>query len=1180
MEKGHQNRRKGLWRQVRVLSRFVWGLFARVSLVRMDRGPVIDRFAACYGEPPERTLHELIAVALLTLIALQSELEPGAPAPGAAAPVDAEVDAERDVERARTTAAATEALLGTDHPDVARDLTELAYLLHDVGDYSAARPVYERALAIREAALGADHPDTAESLENFGNLLQDLGEFSAAQSHYERALAITVRALGPDHPDSATRTDNLAVLLRLRGEFDLARPLFERALAVTEATLGPNHPDTATSLDHLAGVLQDLGEYEDARPLYERALEITARTLGRDHPDMATSEYNLAGLLRLLGEHEAARPLAEHALETCERELGANHPHTSEVLGLLAGLLHDLDDFDAALPLAERALSIRETAFGPAHPETADSLNHLATLHHDLGDYVAARPLYERALAVREEALGPDHTDTATSLENLGNLHQDLADYAAARTLYERALAITEAALGSDHPETATRLDNLASVLQDLEEFEAARPLYERALAIAEATLGPDHLDTAVSLNNLADLLQDLEQFGAARPLYERALAITELALGPDHADTASSLDKLGRLLHDIGEFDAALPLIERALAISEDVLGVDHPYAAISRDNLARIQLGRGDAAAAWEISGRGRERRRLAIEHTLTAQSEGESFRYVAALLAHLELRLSLVEHLDEDSRGTAAVEAYSEFLDWKGRIARMLLQSRERLARNANSEERALLDALREKQGELSRLALLIDVVDRTAHARQLDELRAERNRIEVDLNRAATSSAEATKTSVLDVRTALPDDSAVIDFFVHRHYSTQLRDFTEPRVTAWITRPDRDDLVRLDLGPAAEIEEVVQSFLSDLVIRRGRAISFASDDPDAKTAGVAGDALRERLWGPLAPHLDGVTTVIVSPDGVLGTLPFETISRDSGAFLIEEYSFIYVPDVVSLTRPSDPDAAFDSLFCVGAVDFDARSGEARKPGLGPIARVDSRADESGPAIRAGFFDFWDELPATRYESSIVFKMHSSAFRDGGRRALVQGADATEDRLKEDLGNFAVLHLATHGFFDRSAGALLHDDSDELAGMHPGLMSGLVCAGVNFPVEGIGEDGYLTAEEVGWLDLTRVEMVVLSACQTGLGKPESGEGLIGLRRAFQTAGAQTVISSLWSVNDDSTSELMQRFYRNLFLKRMPRHAALRAAQLLMLSRNRAQYDRPIPSTWGAFVLSGEWR
>ena len=156
-------------------------------------------------------------------------------------------------------------------------------------------------------------------------------------------------------------------------------------------------------------------------------------------------------------------------------------------------------------------------------------------------------------------------------------------------------------------------------------------------------------------------------------------------------------------------------------------------------------------------------------------------------------------------------------------------------------------------------------------------------------------------------------------------------------------------------------------------------------------------------------------------------------------------------------------------------------------------------------------------------------------------------------------------------------------MSDEARHLVGKHPGLLSGLVCAGVNRAPDderGLRDDGYLTAEEVGWLDLSRVELVVLSACQTVIGRTSTGEGLMGLRRAFRLAGAQTVIASLWSVDDEATAELMKDFYENLWTKGMGRHEALRAAQLKMLRENRSKRGAALPSTWGAFVLSGDWK
>ncbi|MCG8351229.1 MAG: tetratricopeptide repeat protein [Chloroflexales bacterium] len=256
---------------------------------------------------------------------------------------------------------------------------------HAQGFYTAALPLYARALAIREQVLGPEHPDTATSLNSLGLLLQDLGDLAGARPYYERALAIRAQALGPDHPNTATSLNNLGALLRAQGDLAGARPSYERALAIRAQALGPDHPATATSLNNLGALLQDQGDLAGARPSYERALSIWEQALGPDHPNTATSLHNLGFLLQDQGELAGARPYYE------------------------------------------RALAIREQVRGPDHPDTALSLHNLGRLLQDQGDLAGARPYLERALAIYEQVLGPAHPHTQTVRQNLAVLDADLA---------------------------------------------------------------------------------------------------------------------------------------------------------------------------------------------------------------------------------------------------------------------------------------------------------------------------------------------------------------------------------------------------------------------------------------------------------------------------------------------------------------------------------------------------------------------------------------------------------------------------------------------------------------------------------------------------------------------------------------------------------------------------------
>jgi tetratricopeptide (TPR) repeat protein len=326
------------------------------------------------------------------------------------------------------------ALAVTDHSSAGDiDVDETTWLLNEAGlylrqraDYSQARTLLERALAIREARLDPHHLDTSESLNNLATVLRGQGDLDGARTLHERALAIREARLGPNSPTTALSLNDLGVVLAEQGDLDGARTLHERVLAIHEACLGADHRDTAWSLHNLATVLADQGDLDHARRLHQRALAIREARLGPDHPTTATSLHNLATVLRGQHELDRARTLLERALAIREARLGPNHPLTATSLNGLALVLRDQGDLDGAHTLLERALSIREAHLGPDHPDTAHSLNNLATVLADEGNLDGARSLHERALAVRDARLGADHPDTVRSRERLAAVVAEL----------------------------------------------------------------------------------------------------------------------------------------------------------------------------------------------------------------------------------------------------------------------------------------------------------------------------------------------------------------------------------------------------------------------------------------------------------------------------------------------------------------------------------------------------------------------------------------------------------------------------------------------------------------------------------------------------------------------------------------------------------------------------------
>jgi tetratricopeptide (TPR) repeat protein len=278
--------------------------------------------------------------------------------------------------------------------------------------------------AVTDAARVREDEQAASLCAELGDHLGQIGDYRAARPYSEHALAIREKQLGPEHPHTVRSLNNLAWLLDARGELSEARPLLERALAIREKQLGPEHPGTATSLNNVAALLRAQGELSEARPLLERALAIREKQLGPEHPDTARSLNSLASLLRAQGELSGAQPLFERALAIREKQLGPEHPGTAVSLNNLAALLQAQGELSGTRPLFERALAIREKHLGPEHPDTAVSLNNLASLLQAQGALGEARRLYERALAICEARLGPEHPTTRLVRDNRQRLRE------------------------------------------------------------------------------------------------------------------------------------------------------------------------------------------------------------------------------------------------------------------------------------------------------------------------------------------------------------------------------------------------------------------------------------------------------------------------------------------------------------------------------------------------------------------------------------------------------------------------------------------------------------------------------------------------------------------------------------------------------------------------------------
>ncbi len=1042
----------------------------------------------------------------------------------------------------------------TNQPALAEtaDLGHRVSVLKSQGKYTEALPLAQRALKISEEAFGPEHPDTARSLNNLAGLYESLAEYAKAEPLYRRALKIREKTLGPEHPDTAASLNNLAGLYRSLADYAQAEPLFQRALKIWEKVLGPEHPHTATSLNNLALLYHLTGDYPQAEPLYQRALKIREKVLGPEDPDTAMSLNNLAGLYDSMGDYAQAEPLYRRALQIKEKVLGPEHRSTATSLNNLADLYIAMADYAKAEPLCQRALKIREKVLGTEHPDTAMSLNNLAGLYDSMGDYAQAEPLHQRALKIREKVLGPEHPDVAMSLSNLAVLYDLMADYAQAEPLYRRALQIKEKMLGPEHPDTALSLNNLGAMYSSMGDYAQAKPLYQRALTIHEKVFGPEHPETATSLNNLAGLYDSMGDYAQAEPLYMRALKTREKVLGPEHPDTAASLSNLAFLYDALGDHAKAELLLRRAVDIQARNLDL------------------------------------------TATVQSERQQLAMMRASPGYLHGWLSVAPQA-----GVKAEAMAPRVILGKGQVAaRQVSLRRLRTAlENANDQTAlGLFSAWESASRQLARLTTTSAEPgpENDQRLKRLDELTEQKEKLERDLAARSAAYREAERRvdpTLADVRQALAarPDTALLDLIEYTHCSPPASGKgkleREVRVLAFVLRSDSEIVHRIEFGAAQPIEEAVTGWRAALQA----GISVAA----------AGQRLRELVWLKLEPALAGAKTVLVSPDGVLSQIPWGALpGSDPNRFLVEEYAFGVVPVPRLLPEMLAPGEgrtnATPSLLVVGEVDYGG------DPGV-MVAAVSRSAAQT-----IGMRDLrpWEELRSTRDEVLAVADSFRQRFEGRAVKEL-RRQQATEAAFRDSAGSHRYLHLATHGFFaegarrrqlaslsGREATGRERMEGGPAAGWPPGLLSGLVLAGANRPVEEGKDDGVLTALEVQALDLRGVELAVLSACETALGESVRGEGVLGLQRAFQLAGACTTVGSLWRVPDEATRALMSEFYRQLWEEQKSKLDALRAAQLWMMREGRTRGVNPgetdasasavtlPPKYWAAFVLSGDWR
>lgn len=876
-------------------------------------------------------------------------------------------------------------------------------------------------------------------------------------------------------------------------------------------------------------------KYEQAFSYVEKALSI--------HKDRDTL---YADFLALVGDIAYETGDKKQAQISREEEVAfritiqpESHPKYTVALSNLAGLYGEFNQFADAESLFKQSLLIQEKYFGKKHANYALDLNNLAELYTRMDKLPEAEELYKESLALHKELFGSQHPDYALSLHNLGILYQKLGNIPQAIACLEEATQIRLSKLGEENPETASSVNSLAVAYHANRQYKEAEQMYNYVLIIRQKLHGKKHPEYNIVLNNLAILHKDLGNYALSESLFKESIHFRReyLPNGAKHPLYANSLRGLAQLYEAQEKYTLADSLYFQVFTIRAEALGEKHIEYGTSLRDIANIKFLKGESIEAENYYEEAISHILGRIEYLFPSLSEKEKSRlYQLNLKPTLERFVSFAmiyggyipsKKIKYEIKKPSITEIlYNNQLETKS----LLLQATNKVRKSIlNSKDSTLVKMYKEWQQEKEKIAKYYNMStnQRNKLKINLDSAILMVDELEKKLSKKShifSQKMKQPKISWKQVQEKLKPNEVAIEIIRFRWYEggDDLSDSVKYIALLLYKGLAYPKVVVLPSGNYLE---------TSIFTLYKRSIRNKFEDTLSYYY----------FWKDIAEALPKNTKKIYfSADGVYYQINLNTLFNPvTNNYLIDNYEFIFLSSTKSLIindkekKNSTSTAKNISIFAYPDYSY-----------------LDGRKN---PPSNAEFLP----LPGTLQELEKIQQLFMSKkwHIDTFTRAR-----AAEQWVKK-INNPTVLHIATHGNYDKKQVEVLQKPQILLAGADYATAAELV------PTES-GENGILTAYEAMNLNLDKTELVVLSACETGVGDISSGEGVYGLQRSMQIAGAKAVIISLWKVDDKATQTLMGYFYSYYLKNKNPRRSLYQAQMSV-------RKEFPHPYYWGAFVV-----
>ena len=799
---------------------------------------------------------------------------------------------------------------------------------------------------------------------------------------------------------------------------------------------------------------------------------------------------------------------------------------------------HSTGKFSKAEEYTLKALEIRKNHLKDNVGYGA-SLNNLAVLYKDMGKYNESEELFKKANMLIKKANNENSNPYAIVLNNEAMLFQTIGRYDQAESLLNKAIAIADNNLKEKSPNYIRLYVNLALLYQLMGDLDKAEKIYLHALALQEKRIGHKHPDYASLLRNLAALYQQKGNLDKVEDYLIQARDIYKRKFGSKNALYAKTTYELAVYYQYINELVKAEQLLAESKEIQEQILNKHHPDYTLTLDNLAVLYWQKKDIEKATEYYKKVMDEYLYQINNYFPPMSEKEKAAFWAKVHPKFLRFYAFVTDVINQKPELAA-DLYNYHIRTKG----LLLSSTNRIKHQIlTSGDKKLINNYNNWVDSKKYLARLYTLSE--------DELKKEK--VSIDSVEMATNAKEK-ELSKLSAEFA---KGIIFQSVNHQEIADVLE---EQEAAVEIIRIPGYHYLTPDTSVfyGALILKKNQTVPELVVLKNGKELEEKQVKEYQRTMQRAAktNTFYHTFWEPVSQKTSTPSKLYVSLDGVYNQINLNTLQDSAGEFLMDKTNMVYVPNTKEIEKVKSHSASQQGFVNQQAILFGnpnyAKNLDWDKVTKMPLA----------------------ELPGTKEE---VLKINEILSRENWQTKSFFSDEATEHNLKQ-VNHPPVLHIATHGFFlpdVQKTDEKIFGVDPEKAKENPLLRSGLMFTGADNTIQQIGNpenqtsnDGILNAYEAMLLNLTNTELIVLSACETGLGEIVNGEGVYGLQRAFQIAGSKTIMMSLWQVSDEVTQQLMTKFYHYLLESKDKIYAFNKAQKEI-------KEDYPAPFYWGAFIL-----